>query len=75
MTNGLPPRVARYDYWENPPSEPSPRLAIWLKRIEEGWKPNRRISQMGYDDSAYFFGVYIWEYIHVIFPALTRIVL
>ena len=34
--------------------------------IKAGWKPNRRISGMGYDDSAHFFGVYVWEYINVL---------
>ena len=67
-----PPRVNRYDYWTDPPPGPSPRLAYWVEKIEAGWRPNRRISGMGYDCRAEFFGVYLWEYINVLYPLLVR---
>jgi hypothetical protein len=57
-------------YWSDPPPEPSPRLAMWMKKIEGGWRPNSRIQVMGYHEAAEFFRVYIWEYFHVIGPAL-----
>lgn len=67
----LPARVDRYDYWSEPPPVPSPRLTWWLDRIiDEGWTPNRRLAGMGYDESAEFHGVYMWEWLHVLYPAL-----
>jgi len=57
-------------YWTEPPPEPSPRLGRWLERIRGGWRPNRRVGQMGYHEAAEFYGVYLWEYFHVLVPAL-----
>lgn len=57
-------------YWTEQPPEPSPRLAEWLRRINDGWRPNRRIQNMGFEEAAAFYGVYIWEYFNVIRPAL-----
>jgi hypothetical protein len=66
-----PPAVDdRYRYWAQPPSVPSPRCEYWLQRIEQGWRPNRRIRGMGYDEAAEWYGVYIWEYLHKIAPAV-----
>lgn len=66
-----PPRVDRYEYWGEPPPEPSPRLAYWLDRIlDEGWKGSARILGAGYDGTAEYFGVYLWEYLNVLYPAL-----
>lgn len=65
-------KVNRYDYWTERPPMPSPNLLKWQKKIEDGWVPNARISSMGYDESAEFFGVYIWEYINVLLPLLYR---
>ena len=67
----VPPRVgSAEEYWTHPPPEPSPRLTYWLGLLAHGWKPNRRVRAMGYDQAAEFFGVYIWEYVNVIFPLL-----
>jgi hypothetical protein len=60
----------RYKYWQEPPPEPSPQLLKWVKKIQDGWTPNRRWRQYGYDSSAQMFGVYIWEYLRVIAPLL-----
>lgn len=60
-------------YWQNPPPEPSPRLAEWQAKIRGGWRPNRRINAMGYHEAAEFYGVYIWEYLNVISPLLREI--
>lgn len=60
-------------YWGNKPPEPSANCEKWVARIKDGWRPNRRIRAMGYYDSARFFGVYIWEYINVIWPLITEL--
>ena len=57
-------------YWLKPPPVRSSGCAKWLKKIEAGWKPNRRIGSMGYYEAAEFYGVFIWEYINEIRPAL-----
>lgn len=68
-----PPAVSNpYLYWGDPPPTPSPRLVWWLERIRQGWSPNRRIGGMGYDESAHWYGVYIWEWQNAIRPALEE---
>ena len=66
-----PPRVEdRYRYWVEAPPELSARCRFWLDAIERGFRPNRRWRQEDYDTSAGLFGVYVWEYLHVLWPAL-----
>lgn len=66
-----PPRVAdHYEYWGDEPPERSERCAYWLRQIERGWRPNRRIAAECYDCSAQWYGVWIWEYVWAINPAL-----
>lgn len=60
----------RYRYWGNEPPELSERCRYWLRQIERGWRPNRRISIEGYDASAEWYGVYIWEYLYILRPRL-----
>ncbi len=70
-TNGRPRAVEDVEqFWIEPPLFRSSRCEWWVKKIEAGWRPNRRISMMGYYESARFFGVFIWEYLHVIAPML-----
>jgi hypothetical protein len=57
-------------YWSDPPPERSPRCTEWLTKIEAGWKPNRRVRQRDDYGSAEFFGVWLWEYLYVLSPAL-----
>ncbi len=57
-------------YWQEPPPEPSPSCRKWVAKIEAGWRPNRRISGMGYYTKAEFFNVYVWEYLNVIRPLI-----
>jgi hypothetical protein len=57
-------------FWERSPPERSPRCAEWLELYAAGWRPNRRIRSFGYYDAALFFGVYIWEYLHVLSPVI-----
>lgn len=71
MKPPAPPRVDdHYRYWQFAPPEPSPRLLWWCERVRSGWSRNRRIGSQGYDTSAQYFGVYIWEYINVLQPLL-----
>lgn len=60
----------RYRYWSDAPPELSPRCLYWLRQIERGWRPNRRIGGEGYDAAAEWYGVYIWEYLNALLPAL-----
>lgn len=60
-------------YWLAPPPEESPRVAMWRMRIAGGWRPNKRIRSFGYYEAAKYFGVYIWEYVHVIFPLIKNL--
>lgn len=61
-------KLDHYAYWESPPPEPSPKLLRWVERIEAGWRPNRRIQQMGRDACSGFYDVYQWEYLYVLLP-------
>lgn len=71
MKPSAPPRVANhYDFWTAPPPSPSERCTWWVARIRAGWRPNARISGMGYDSTARWFGVYMWEYLRVLYPLL-----
>ena len=72
-----PAAPARVDdvkrYWAEAPPITSERCAWWLKRIvEERWRGNKRIRGLGYHDAAEYFGVYIWEWNEVLFPALEQ---
>lgn len=63
----MPTRVDDIEaYWTEAPPEESSRCRMWRERIATGWRPNKRVSKMGYYESAAFYGVYIWEYINVI---------
>lgn len=67
-----PPAVAdRYAHWTIPPAAPSPRLRYWVRAFDAGWRPNRRIGGLGYDSTADELGVYIWEWLHVLYPLLN----
>lgn len=69
-----PPAVEDVEaYWSNPPMVPSDRCIWWVKQIENGWYPNRRINQLGYYLSAEFYGVYIYEYINVLSPLIEKV--
>lgn len=66
-----PPRVPdHYRYWTKPPPEPSARLRYWMRQIDRGWRPNRRLLSESYDTSAQWYGVWMWEYLHIIFNEL-----
>lgn len=59
------------DYWMEAPPSLSDRCRYWVRQIERGWLPNRRISGEGYYSSAIWYGVWIWEYLNVIYPLVA----
>lgn len=74
MKKPAPPRVEDpYAYWTKEPPAASPRCAWWVERISEGWRPNSRVEGMGYDDSSFYYGVYVWEYLHVLRPLIDEL--
>lgn len=67
-----PPKVANVqEYWEHRPPVLSLRCRYWVRQIVVvGWRPSRRISCEGYHGSAEWYGVYLWEYLNVVYPLL-----
>lgn len=65
-----PPVGDRYTYWAHPPPEVSGRAQWWLRQIDRGWRPPRRIRVECYDCSAEWYGIYIWEYLNLLAPAM-----
>lgn len=61
------------DYWLFAPSKLSARCAYWVRQIERGWLPNRRIARAGYRNSADWYGVYIWEFQNVLDPLIKKV--
>ncbi len=67
----LQPKVSDpEEYWDEPPPLPSSRCSWWKIKIRGGWQANRRIRLLDFEEASTFFGVYIWEYLHVIDPML-----
>lgn len=60
-----------YAFWGDPPPELSERCRYWLAQIERGWRPNKHIRRNGYDSAASWYGVYVWEMINAIYPAVS----
>jgi len=72
MRTSKPPKVENVeDYWVDKPPEISLRCLWWLARIEKGFTPNRRLRSFGREEAAEFYGVYIWEYLNLIHPAMS----
>lgn len=56
-------------HWLEPPPEPSARCLYWQARYRDGsWAPNKYLMRQGYHGSAEWLGVYIWEWLHVMWP-------
>lgn len=69
MKINIPPKVDDYtEFWVAAPPERSPRCVYWVNKLRAGWVPNRRIQLMNYDEASQFYGIYIWEYLYIIFP-------
>lgn len=69
-----PPAVDDIErYWTTPPPVLSPRVEYWLRRLADGtWKPNKRFLRECYDCRTEWLGVYLWEYVNIIGPALAH---
>lgn len=64
-----PPKVDNIEtYWTEEPPDLSPRCRYWIRRIERGWRGNKRFRGKGYSEKAEHLGVYIWEWLHVLSP-------
>ena len=70
-----PPVDDQYTYWTEPPSQLSPRVEYWLRRLADGtWTPNKYFNRECNQCRASWLGVYVWEYDHIIGPALHELV-
>lgn len=68
-----PPKVEEVEtYWGDPPPEPSERCLYWVRQVRRGWLPNKYISREGYHTSAEWYGVWIWEYLHILSPMINE---
>lgn len=61
-----------YAYWADPPPHLSARCAYWLRQMDAGWLPPGRWRREGYDGAARLLGVWVWEYLHVIYPRVVE---
>jgi hypothetical protein len=60
-------------YWTGPPPEPSQRCTYWQRRYREGsWKPNKHLLLQGYYGCSSWLGVYIWEWVNVLWPTIRE---
>lgn len=73
----LEPKPARVNHvegcWRDRPGMLSQRCVYWVRQILRGWRPSRRISGEGYYAAAEWYGVWLWEYLHVLFPLLNAL--
>lgn len=68
-----PPRVQDMErYWLEPPPQWSESCLYWIRQMCQGWVPNRRLRKEG-RDAAGWFGVYVWEWDHVLQPMISDI--
>lgn len=65
-----PPVHDHYDTSTEKSGVLSERCQWWLRQIERGWRPNRRILNCCWDCNSEWLGVYGWEYTDVICVAL-----
>lgn len=71
----LPPAVASMEFffWTEPPDRLSERCLYWVDQICcKGWLPSVELLSEGYWDSAATYGVYLWEYLHVLSPLIKH---
>lgn len=60
-------------HWETKPDRLSERCVYWVRQILRGWRPPRRIAGEGYYGATEWYGVWLWEYLHVLFPLLNAL--
>ncbi len=71
MTPLLKPKVEDItEYWNEPPPVLSERCIFWVTKIRTGWQRNYVLRKLDLEESSEFFGVYIWEYINILYPML-----
>lgn len=71
MTPLMCPKVEDItDYWDNPPAILSLRCKFWITKIFRGWRANPGLIKLDEEKASEFYGVYIWEYINILFPML-----
>lgn len=71
MKPAAPPRVETD--WAPEGTPTSPRCLWWIEKIRGGWKRNRRLKTMGYEEAAAYFGVYNGEYVSILWPLLQEL--
>lgn len=74
-----PPVEDRYRYWREQPSEPSPRLWWWLNYLAENRLSQAELLALlsdgnNYDDNAAKFGVWLWEWHHVLYHVMRNLI-
>lgn len=65
-----PPVEDHYDLSTEASGVLSERAQWWLRQIERGWRPSRRVLNCCWDCNSEWLGVYGWEYIDHIRDAL-----
>jgi hypothetical protein len=67
-----PPAVDDVDrYITTPPLVLSERCRYWVRQLQRGFVPNRRWRMECGDSAAALWGVYWWEWTHVLEPAVA----
>lgn len=83
MTEMPPPVDDRYRYWTEPPPMLSGRCLYWIKRLNDfghpdtyDWRIVRDLlsDSNNYDDNAEKFGVYLWEWFHIIYHTVHHMI-
>lgn len=66
------PAFSIYEYQDKQPPKLSFGCRRTIAKFKNGWKPNRRIRRMGFEEKCELFRIYLWEYHHVVFPLLQQ---
>lgn len=83
MTEIPPPVEDRYRYWIEPPPELSDRCLYWIKYLSDlghpdtfDWRIVRNLlhEDNDYDGNAEKFGVYMWEWFHIIYHTVHHMI-
>lgn len=60
-------------YWGDRPAVLSARCTYWVRQILRGWRPSRRIAGEGYYGATEWYGVFLYEYLNVLYPLLRAL--
>lgn len=77
QVEGMPPPVDRYEYWGEAPPEFSERCIWWLHYLADNDLSLTELCDLtpfaaGYDDSAEAMGVYMWEWLHILYHVVAN---